>query len=135
MITEFGSGENWQKAKTFDWMERIQKEFLSKEKSVLFDGQMRISFILQACAAAKITNYKIILLDCDDTSRESRLRINRRQPKLATARMMSWARFLRNEADTNSIPVLDTSRRSTERCVAEILAAFDRKAIGNRLGY
>ena len=39
MIAEFGSGENWQRAKTFEWIKRIQEEFLSKGKLVLFDGQ------------------------------------------------------------------------------------------------
>jgi len=125
MIAEFGSGENWQRAKTFDWMIRIQEEFLSKGKLVLFDGQMRISFIFEACAAAKITNYKTILVDCDDASRESRLRINRRQPELAAATMMNWARFLRNEADARSILKLDTTRSSIEECVSELLDVFD----------
>jgi len=61
----------------------------------------------------------------DDASRESRLRINRRQPELADARMMNWTRFLRNEADANSILKLDTTRSSIEECVSEILAVFD----------
>ena len=125
MIAEFGSGENWQRAKTFDWMIRIKQEFLSKGKLVLFDGQMRISFIFEACAAAKITNYKTILVDCDDASRENRLTINRRQPELANARMMNWARFLRNEAEASSIFRLDTTRASIEECVSELLAVFD----------
>ena len=125
MIAEFGSGENWQRVKIFDWIKRIQQEFVSKGKLVLFEGQMRISFIFEACAAAKITNYKTILIDCDDASRESRLRINRRQPELADASMMNWARFLRKEADANSILKLDTTRSSIEECVFEILAVFD----------
>ena len=95
ILAEFGSGENWQRAKTFEWIKRIQEEFLSKGKLVLFDGQMRISFVSEACAAAGITNYKTILVDCDDGSRESRLRINRRQPELADARMMNRAPFLK----------------------------------------
>jgi len=106
-------------------MIRIKQEFLSKGKLVLFDGQMRISFIFEACAAAKITNYKTILVDCDDASRENRLTINRRQPELANARMMNWARFLRNEAEASSIFRLDTTRASIEECVSELLAVFD----------
>ena len=125
MTAEFGSRENWQRVKTFEWMKRIQEEFVSKGKLVLFDGQMRISFIFEACAAARITNYKTILVDCDDASRESRLRLNRCQPELADARMMHWARFLRNEADASSILKLDTTRSSIEECVFEILAVFD----------
>jgi chloramphenicol 3-O-phosphotransferase len=125
MIAEFGLEENWQRAKTFDWMIRIKEEFLSKGKLVLFDGQMRISFIFEACAAAKITHYKTVLVDCDDASRESRLAINRRRPELANARMMNWARFLRNEADASSILKLDTTTSSIEECVSELLAVFD----------
>jgi predicted kinase len=125
MSAEFGSGENWQRVKTFEWIKSIQEEFLSEGKLVLFEGQMRVSFISEACAAAKITNYKTILVDCDDASRESRLRINRRQPELANARTMNWARFLRNEAEASSIFKLDTTRSSIEESVSELLAVFD----------
>jgi hypothetical protein len=121
MITQFGSVEGWQKAKTFEWIERIRDEFLSKGKSVLFDGQMRISFILEACKAAGIINYEVVLVDCDDSSRESRLRLDRRQPELATERMMNWARFLRNEALAADVLILDTSEHSIESCMSQIL--------------
>jgi hypothetical protein len=68
---------------------------------------------------------KTIWVDCNDASRESRLRINRRQPEPANARIMNWARFLRNEADASSILKLDTTRSSIEECVFELLAVFD----------
>ena len=124
MIAEFGSGENWQRAKTFGWIKRIQEEFLSKGKLVLFDGQMASPLFLKHARPPKSPTVKrswlIVMM-----SRESRLRINRRQPELADARMMDWARFLRNEADVDSILKLDTTRSSIEECVFEILGVFD----------
>lgn len=124
MVAEFGSVEDWQRAKTFEWIERIRKEYLSKGKSVLFDGQTRISFALDACRATGITNYEVVLVDCDDFSRENRVRVNRRQPELANERMMNWARFLRSEAEASGVPILDTSGDSIDACVSRILVVL-----------
>jgi adenylate kinase family enzyme len=126
MTKEFGSVENWQRAKTFQWMARIQNEFLSAGGRVLFEGQMRISFILEALQAAKINSYKLILIDCDDSTRESRLRVDRHRPELANARMRHWARFLRNEATRYGILSLDTSKGTIKQMLFDILAIFEK---------
>jgi hypothetical protein len=82
---------------TIAWMKRI-RPILSAVRSVLFEGQMRIAFIQEALAAAKIPNARIILLNCDDATRQRRLRTERGQPELADPAMMNGARYLREEA-------------------------------------
>ena len=125
MVAEYGSGWNWQKAKTLEWMKRIQSEFLSAGKSVLFEGQMQVPHIIEACEAVGVADYEIVLIDCDDLSRESRLRFNRLQAELADERMMNWARFLKHQAVEANARLLDTSKSSIEDCVCEIRGLLD----------
>lgn len=121
MDAEFGSAWNWQRAKTLEWIKRIQNEFLSVGKRVLFEGQMQVPHIIEACEIVGVADYEIVLIDCDDLSRENRLRFNRHQPELAGEQMMNWARFLRNQAVEVDARILDASQSSIEDCVSEIL--------------
>ena len=54
MVSEYGSGEAWQHATTMAWMAKI-RGILAAGKPVLFEGQMRIAFILDALADSGIT--------------------------------------------------------------------------------
>jgi guanylate kinase len=90
-------GGAWQRAMTFDWIERIAK-ILPSGRSVLFEGQMRIAFIREALAHSKVENAHIILVDCDHITRTNRLTHNRAQPELANEAMLGWSRYLREEA-------------------------------------
>jgi dephospho-CoA kinase len=117
-ISKFGSGEAWQRAKTLEWMKRISA--IKSESSVLFEGQMRISFIHEALASASIHSAHIILVDCDDKTRMHRLVMDRTQDELASSRMMNWARFLRNEALRRGHEILDTTRLDVDACVERI---------------
>ena len=125
MVAEFGSGWNWQRAKTLEWIKRIHSEFLSVDKSVLFEGQMQVPHIIEACEVFGVADYEIVLIDCEDLSRENRLRFNRLQPELANEEMKNWARFLKNQALSAGARVLDTSGSSVEDCVSQILALLD----------
>jgi hypothetical protein len=67
MIAKYGSGEAWQRAKTHEWMAKIAANHRSP-RDVLFEGQMRCTFVLEAAAAAGITKFALILADCDDAT-------------------------------------------------------------------
>jgi len=118
MISEFGSGEAWQRAKTMEWMKRIAR--IKGGSSVLFEGQMRIGFIHEALAFASIPSAHIILVDCDDETRRGRLATERAQDELANPTMMKWASFLRSEAMQHGHEILDTSRLNVDACVERI---------------
>jgi shikimate kinase len=118
MVAEFGSPEAWQRAQTMEWMARLAAA--PRTGRIVFEGQMRLSFLQGAIAAARIADHRIILLDCDDDTRMRRLIAERGQPELANATMLAWAEFLRNEAECAGCEILDTSRVPLEACVERI---------------
>jgi len=118
MRESHGSIEEWQKAKTFEWIERIKKT-APRDAYVIFEGQMRICYVKEALKAFDLLCADIVLLDCSDEERAERLHL-RGQPGLASREMFQWASFLREEARRAMIGVIDTTGM-TER---EVLAAF-----------
>ncbi|MGY5812299.1 hypothetical protein ACXHXG_31925 [Rhizobium sp. LEGMi198b] len=120
MIRDHGSPEAWQRDKTIEWMARLAK-VAHNGKPVLFEGQMRISFIAEAAAAANVDSYRLLLVDCNDTTRARRLTVGRRQPELADQNMMDWAAYLRGEAVQHGCEIFDTSQLSLGQCVAHVL--------------
>jgi len=124
----FGEGHQpggaWQRAMTIRWMMKIA-EFLRSGRSVLFEGQMRIAFVLGAFALAGISNARVILVDCNDTTRTTRLSKDRGQPELANAEMMGWATYLREEATLARCEILDTGDTGIEECVARLTFYLD----------
>jgi adenylate kinase family enzyme len=115
MVSEYGSVEAWQRATTA-WMVKI-RELLAAGRAVLFEGQMRIAFILDALAEAGIARAQVILADCSDNVRNARLRTDRNQAELANPIMMSWATCLREEAWNAGFETLDTERFPLAECV------------------
>jgi hypothetical protein len=120
MIAEYGSGEEWQRAKTLEWMARLAPLGRSGRR-VLFEGQTRLSFLAEGAAAAGGCLYAPILVDCDDGTRSGRLLLERRQPELANENMMNWARHLRREAGKYGCEILDTSMLSLEPCISYVM--------------
>jgi chloramphenicol 3-O-phosphotransferase len=118
---DYGPGGGWQRAKTMEWMQRIAP-LLNSGKMVLFEGQMRIAFIEEAIAAARITTARIILVDCSDSVRTGRLTHDRQQPDLANENMMGWARFLREEAKRGGYEILDTGSVPFSSSVDQLMA-------------
>jgi hypothetical protein len=55
-------------------------------------------------------------VDCDDAIRAARLHSNRDQPELASADMMAWSRYLRDEATQAGCKILDTGVMPFENC-------------------
>jgi adenylate kinase family enzyme len=121
MIAEHGSGEAWQRAMTFAWMAKLAAAPHSGGR-MLLEGQMRLSFVSEAAAAAGITHYAMILVDCDDATRIRRLTFDRRSPDLANATMMSWAKHLRDEAKQLNCTILDTTLAPLDACVERVWA-------------
>ncbi len=120
IITRYGSGDNWQKTTTDLWVKKIAEEYLH-EKVTILDGQMRLSFIKNACLANEVTDYKIILFDCDDDVRKMRL-IERGQPELASEEMMDWSKYLRSEAQKDeNATIFDTSHLTIQETVARFV--------------
>jgi shikimate kinase len=121
MIAECGSGEAWQRAKTFEWMAKLAP-LCASGRGLLFEGQTRLSFLADAAKAAGISAYFPILIDCDDETRARRLAVERRQPELADKNMMTWASYLRREATKRQCDILDTSAIDLEQAVAYVMA-------------
>lgn len=120
MIAEHGSGEGWQRAKTFEWLAKLAP-LTGAGCRLLFEGQTRLSFLAAAAQAAGITAYWPILVDCDDATRTRRLCLERRQPELADEKMMAWAACLRREAVARACDMLDTSALALDQCVAHVM--------------
>ena len=125
MITEYGSGENWQRAKTLEWMARLA-QITKTGRKVVFEGQTRVSFLAEGAAASGAIPYLPILVDCDDATRSHRLRVDRGQPELANEAMMNWAGYLRGEAQEYGCEVLDTSLLSLDESVSYVMMRLDR---------
>jgi hypothetical protein len=105
---------------TLQWFERIVP-IVEGGRSVLFEGQMRIAFIQEALNSRSFPHMHVILVECDDTSRDARLIHDRGQPELANDSMRGWSRYLHSEAVKEGIEILDTGVNSLEESVARVL--------------
>lgn len=118
MTRDYGSGDEWQRQTTDKWVETIVSE--STGKPAVLDGQMRIAYILEACAKYQLESFKIVLIDCSDDVRKERL-IRRGHPELANEDMMNWAMYLRNEAaNAENTHTVDTSELTIDQVAEKI---------------
>ncbi len=120
MVRDHGSPEAWQRDKVIEWLARLVPQARTG-RAILFEGQMRPSFVVEAAMAARIDDYRLILIDCDDATRAHRLSAERGQPELADANMMNWAAYLRREAQASGFEILDTSHLSLKQSVDNVL--------------
>lgn len=123
MRQEYGSLEEWQRAKTFEWMDRLVKEHLFTTH-VIFDAQIRPSFIEEACEALFIP-YKIILFDCSDEVRRQRL-VERGHPELGNQEMMNWATYLRKECEHRHVNIINNTDLSLQQTVSLFEESLDQ---------
>ena len=125
VMATYGPGHHpggaWQRAMTLQWFERISP-ILSQGKPILFEGQMRLAFIHEALAVQNITHARIILVECDDETRNARLTVDRQQPELANESMAGWSRYLHNEAAEAGYEILDTSAVPLAESIARIVS-------------
>ena len=108
MGREHGGPEGWQAQATADWLTRLAALEGDVRVAVL-DAQTRPSTVLGHQAARPPWDAQVVLLDCAPAVRAARLRGPRRQPELATARMDTWAAYLRGQADALGLRVIDTT--------------------------
>ena len=120
MIAQAGSLELWQERATHQWTERISNDYKNYQ-IVILEGQANPDFVSSGCAIHGITNFEIVLLDCDWDTRLRRLVHNRKQPELANTEMRNWSDFLRNQANQKRIKIIDTSTKSPEEVAYEII--------------
>jgi chloramphenicol 3-O-phosphotransferase len=123
MIAGWGSGEAWQEAMTLKWMIDI-KALIPNRHPLLFEGQIRPSY-LPAAMAGLACECQVVLVDCSDEVRRQRLILDRRQPELASERMMRWAAVMRAEADELGFARLDTTSITVAEAVASVAKRFD----------
>jgi adenylate kinase family enzyme len=123
MIAGWGSGEAWQQAMTARWMMDIQAR-IPRRQSLLFEGQIRPSYLPAAVAELGCDSH-VVLVDCSDEVRRQRLTFDRRQPELASERMMRWAAVMRAEAEALGFARLDTTFLQVADAAQVVAKLFD----------
>lgn len=108
MIEKFGSGENWQKEMTYEWIKKMLNEYQNKNV-IIFEGQINLKFIIDGFSQNNFSNYEIILIDCNEKVMKKRLTHDRKQPELLDDDMKNWLKYLRNQAINFGINIIDTS--------------------------
>jgi hypothetical protein len=82
---------------------------------------MRPAVVRSAFVRNQVAHGHILLLDCGAEERERRLHGPRGQPELATVHKISWAAYLRGQADALQVPVLDTTSLTPEAALGRLL--------------
>ena len=100
-------------------------EKLKTGKPVLLETQCRIAFLQEALTAQGITNARIILMECSDASRKTRL-YRRGHPELANEQMSEWSRYLHREAEQFGHEIVDTTDVALEASTSNILRYFQQ---------
>ncbi len=110
VVPKFGSWENWGKITTNRWLDAIQKNY-KDERPAVFEGQIKPEYIEAACRERNIKEWTIILVTCSDEERKRRL-IQRKQPELINERMLTWAKYLKDECLKRGSIILDNTNLS-----------------------
>lgn len=125
-ITEIEQAKNieqYQEIATHKWVEKVKSEYQSTN-TVVMEGQARFHFVKEACEKYGVARYIIVLIDCDWKIMRLRLTYQRQQPELVTNQMRNWANFLRQQARSDKIPIVDTSKVTVEQAVQIIQSRF-----------
>lgn len=104
------------------WIGVIGNE-LKANRPVLLETQCRIAFLHEALVLHGITHARIILVECSDESRKSRLE-GRGHPELANEQMSNWSRFLHREAEKYGHEILDTTGLPLKVSISHVLGYF-----------
>ena len=127
MEREYGGAEQWQASATAAWLTQLGG-LPNDVRIAVLDGQTRPTFVFDAAAQAAPRVVHVTLLDCSSDVRGARLRGPRQQPELADARMDQWAAYLRGQADSLDLAVIDTTALSVGQA-ADQLEALVRRLI------
>jgi chloramphenicol 3-O-phosphotransferase len=116
-----GPGGASQRGFALYWIGVIAPTLLTG-RPVLLEGQTRIAFLQEALAQQGISHARVILVECDDETREARLIHDRQQPELSNDNMKGWSRYLHQEAVEAGYEILDTSATPLSESVARIVS-------------
>ena len=131
MVKEYGSGENWQRAKTYEWIGKMVNGYINKE-FIVMDGQANLEFIKAGFEKQSFKNYQIVLVDCEQDVMIKRLIDQRQQAWLASEDMKNWLSFLRKQAQDFGVPIIETSHITPSEVVEkfeDILRMTENHAI------
>jgi dephospho-CoA kinase len=120
MVRLYGGGNGYQRH-VFKYWINYCKTHLLESSAVVIEGSLKPSIIIEVCEEEGLSEYKVLLLDCDNTTRMDRLH-RRGQPDIATPDMMNYAHILRSEASDNNIPIVDTTGLSLDDTSAKVIA-------------
>ena len=127
MHRDYGGPEQWQAWATNQWLAQLAALDEAVRVAVL-DAQTRPSTVF-AAPDRDISWYpSVVLFDCSPEVRAARLRGPRGQPELVTARMESWAAYLREQANVLGLPVIDTTDLTVDEVTALLEALVRRLA-------
>jgi len=127
MERDHGGPEQWQAQATAQWLTRLAGLDADVRVAVL-DAQTRPSTVLGPTGTHPSWNAHVVLLDCSPEVRRRRLRGPRGRPELATARMDSWAAYLRGQADALGLCVIDTTDLTVAEAAQHLEAIVQRVA-------
>lgn len=116
MVKEYGSIENWQRSKTYKWIEKMINGYPDKEL-IIMDSQASLEFIKTGFEKQNFNNYEIILVDCEQDTMIKRLVDERQQAWLASEDMNNWLKFLRQQARKLNVKIIDTSNATASQVV------------------
>ncbi len=102
-----GPGGSSQRGFALYWIGKIASE--AGAGPVLLETQCRIAFLQEALALHRVATARVVLVECNDETRDARLIHDRRQPDLANDDMKNWSRYLHREAVEAGYEILDTT--------------------------
>lgn len=109
---KYGDWFAWGIYRTNEWVKKIKENYI-ENRVTLFDVHTQPVNIDNACKEFGIEDYAVILLDCSDEERKKRL-TERGQPELITDSLLSWARFLREDALKRNYIIIDNTELTPE---------------------
>ena len=120
MTRLYGSGTEWQRASTIEWVRRFVEEYANKSL-IVFEGQYNLDFAREACNIFNIDNFRFVVLTVSDAVMAQRLTEFRKQPELVNDDMRNWSRFLREQGESQNALIIDTSEGTTSQAIDSIL--------------
>lgn len=127
MERDYGGGEQWQAWATAEWLTRCSG-LPEQVRVAVLDGQTRPAVVVDLSVAVAPRVVHVVLLDCATDVRDARLRGPRQQAELASARMDSWAQYLRHQAEALKLEVINTTVLAPSQ-VADRLEGVIRKLL------
>lgn len=126
MIARYGSGKEWQTAKTYEWVANLNNA--SKHKPlIIFEGQYDPEVARAACHALNIKNILLIGIYAERSVREARLIYERNQPELANQDMQNWSELLKKKVTDLGGNILDTTEITPTDAIEKIVKLILKK--------